>query len=178
MNPFRSVALVSCLLLAGSVFAQENVGEKLVRIADLANTIDVAKANSYLNGIEAEIGKIAGDYPQLSSWNVRSRRKKWSDTGKFRTTDSLIYGHRLVESKSSKYLDRFGNQSLYFSLKIVTRRRFAYISGSGAGSVAHGWSVAGGCLIAQITTANPMNTKLERKLIDIMENGASREPCY
>ncbi|CAN5229008.1 hypothetical protein BH20ACI2_BH20ACI2_00010 [soil metagenome] len=176
---FRVFALTMCfLMITGTTLAQEIAGEKLIRIADLPDKIDQEKADSYLDAVEAGIGKLVKNYQQLTSWNLKNSGKNWSGRGKIRTSDSLTYGHGLKESKSSIYLDRFGKNSLYIRLKIETQRVFARVSGSGAGSVAHGWSVAGGCLIAQITSANPRNDKLVKQLTDIIENGTSRKPCY
>ncbi len=178
MNHFRFFVLSSCcLLIPCSIFAQ-NADEKVIRIADLPDTIDQAKTDSYLNAVEGEIGKLVKDYSQLSSWLVKNNWKKLWDAGKLRTADSLTYAKGMKETNSNKYLDLFGTRSLYIRIKIVSQRNFAFISGAGAGSIAHGGSVAGGCLIAQITSANPRNDKLEEKLKSIIERGTSRKNCY
>lgn len=169
--------LSSLLVLLSTTALFSQSGEKLIRVADLPETVNQQQLAKYIDVIDKSLEKLARRNPRLRSWNLKTGHKSWSSPGKLRETDTLIYGQNLIDRSSSIYLDRFGPKSLYLYIKILPQRRFAYISGSGAGSFAHGRSVAGGCLIAAITSANPRDEELEEQIKEIVLAGTINEPC-
>jgi hypothetical protein len=132
----------------------------------------------YLNEVVKEIDKLIEDYPQLSSWKVKKDGKTRFEAGKERTSNRLTYAHGLKESKSSNYLDQYGTEGFYLDVRIVSQRHFSMLSGVSVNTVVFGWSVADGCLVAGVMSANPKVPELEKKITEILKGGLSRKPCY
>ncbi len=177
MNFISLTLITTCLLTTFFLTAQEGSGGRTILIAELNDTIDQRKADLYLNKIEEEIGKLSKKYPQLASWNLIRERKRAS-AGKERTSNALIYAHGLKDSKSSNYLDRYGNEGFYLYVRIDSQRQFSRLSGPAIDSIVFGWSVADGCVVASLMSANPKVPKLEKKIMAIVKRGLLPKPCY
>ena len=179
MNRFRFALVAACSLsIVAFSTAQERSSDRIINLSELSNSVDQVKAELYLSEIEEEVGKLLEEYPQLSSWNVKRQGKTWSEAGRERAPDSLTYAHGLKESKSSDYLDRYGTQGFYLNVRVISQRHFSMLSGSSVMSVVFGWSVADGCVVASVMSANPKVPELEKKVTDVIKRGLSRKPCY
>jgi hypothetical protein len=158
--------------------AQDGSDRRNIRLSKLSDTVDRERAEQYLNQIEKEIEKLISEFPQLSSWMLNREGKTRSEAGKERTPTSLTYAHGLRESKSSVYLDQYGTEGFYLNVRVVSKRYFSRLSGASVESVVFGWSVADGCVVAGVMSANPKVPELEKKIADIIKRGLSRKRCY
>ena len=155
--------------------AQESSGGRVISRAELSDTVDQEKAERYLKDVAEAIEKLIPEYLQLSSWKIAPVGEMWSEAGRRVTQNSLTYAHGLKETKSSNYLDRFGPEGFYLNVRILSKRQLSLLSGASVGTIVFGRSVADGCAVATVMSANPKVPELEKKVTDIIRRGLGKQ---
>ena len=123
-------------------------------VTELSKSVDEIAVKQYLDTIDEEIGKIAKEYPQLADWNV-SKGPAWSDSGKSRTGSRLEYAHGRLSQRPSTPVDRFGADGFELEVRVIPQRTMRLLAGPSIGTFVFGVPLGGGCVIAELRSADP-----------------------
>ena len=161
-------AVLGCLTVCASAWGQEPTRiVTMPQFAALRDSVDETAVATYFDQVEAAIGKIAAQYPQLADWG-RPKGPAWWDPGLRRTPKRIEYAHAVLPGPPFRGMDSLGENGFMLDLRVLSEREMAVVAGRSIDAVVFGAPLGGGYVIAQLSSDKPRNVELEGKVAEIM----------